>query len=73
MSRATICSSQWGWCPLDPSLRLSVSIPCQCFAQSGQSVPGVTRAFSYWLYQRPVSPYLNPHWTDLPPPPPVIK
>jgi hypothetical protein len=73
MSLATICSTQWGWCPLDPSLRISAGLPCQCFAPAGQTVAGVTRYFNYAAYQRPVSPYLNPHWTDMPPPPPVIK
>jgi hypothetical protein len=33
----------------------------------------VTRYFNYTIYQRPVNVYLNPHWTDMPPPPPVIK
>jgi len=68
-SGATICSTQWGWCPLDPSWRITAGRPCHCVAPSGQTLAGVTRHFDYAAYQRPVSPYLNPHWA----PPPVIK
>jgi hypothetical protein len=72
-SVATICSTQWGWCPLDPSWRITPGRPCHCVAPSGQTLAGVTRYFNYAAYQRPVSPYLNPHWADTPPPPPVIR
>ena len=73
MNFATICSTHWGWCPLDPSLRVAASLPCHCLTPSGQPLAGVTRYFNYAIYQRPVNVYLNPHWTDMPPPPPVIK
>ena len=68
-----ICSTQWGWCPLHPDLAIVVGAQCQCQAYSGQFLPGQARQFPYQNYGRPVSPYLNPHWTDPPPPPPVIK
>jgi hypothetical protein len=34
MNFATICSTHWGWCPLDPSLRVAASLPCHCRAPS---------------------------------------
>jgi hypothetical protein len=38
------------------------------------NVGGVARYFNYSMYPgRPVSPYFNPHWTEAPPPPAVIK
>jgi hypothetical protein len=70
---ATICSTHWGWCPLNPGWRLTAGIPCHCLAPSGQPLAGVTRHFDYAAYQRPVHPSLDPHWSDMPPPPPVIK
>jgi hypothetical protein len=72
VSIANICSTQWGWCPLNPNIRVSVGFACQCVAYSGQVLPGVGRQFPYENYGRPVSPYLNPHWMDAPPGP-VIK
>lgn len=68
-----ICSTHWGWCPLNPNVMVIVGRPCQCQAYSGQLLPGQVRQFPYENYGRPVSPYLNPHWTDPPPPPPLLK
>lgn len=53
---ATICSTEWGWCPLQ------VVVPpggaCYCFVPPSTWLSGLAR---YWPYQGPVSPYLNPH------------
>jgi hypothetical protein len=68
-----ICNTQWGWCPLHPNVMIVVGAQCQCQAYNGQILSGQAHQFPYQNYNRPVSPYLNPHWTDPPPPPPVIK
>jgi hypothetical protein len=53
---ATICSTDWGWCPLQ-----RVVTPgghCTCFVPPNTRLPGSAR---YFPYAGPVSPYLNPH------------
>jgi hypothetical protein len=53
---ATICSTDWGWCPIQ-----TVAVPggaCACFVPPSTWLPGVAR---YFPYRGPVSPYLNPH------------
>jgi hypothetical protein len=53
---ATICSTDYGWCPLK-----AVAAPggvCHCFVPPGTWLRGLAR---YWPYEGPVSPYLNPH------------
>lgn len=53
---ATICSTEWGWCPLQ-----IVAAPggaCYCYVPPSTWLPGLAR---YWPYEGPVSPYLNPH------------
>jgi hypothetical protein len=53
---ATICSTDWGWCPIQ-----SVAVPgggCWCFVPPTTWLPGSAR---YWPYEGQVSPYLNPH------------
>jgi hypothetical protein len=53
---ATICSTDWGWCPIQ-----TVAMPggaCWCFVPPSTWLPGSAR---YWPYQGEVSPYLNPH------------
>jgi hypothetical protein len=53
---ATICSTDWGWCPLQ-----AVAPPgggCYCYVPPSTWLPGIAR---YWPYEGPVSPYLNPH------------
>ena len=53
---ATICSTDWGWCPVQ-----AVVVPggaCWCFVPPLTWLPGSAR---YWPYEGPVSPYLNPH------------
>jgi hypothetical protein len=53
---ATICSTEWGWCPIQ-----AVAVPggsCYCFVPPSTWLPGLAR---YWPYEGPVSPYLNPH------------
>jgi len=53
---ATICSTDYGWCPIQ-----TVTAPggsCYCFVPPGTWLPGLAR---YWPYQGPASPYLNPH------------
>jgi hypothetical protein len=53
---ATICSTDYGWCPLQ-----IVAAPggsCYCFVPPSTWLPGLAR---YWPYRGPVSPYLNPH------------
>jgi len=70
---ATICSNDAGWCPL-LDVVIAVGTPCQCYVPGQGYVGGVARYFNYAMYpDRPVSPYFNPHWTDLPPPPPVLR
>jgi hypothetical protein len=67
--QATICSTQWGWCPLPLPTTLLPGTPCSCAVPGQGYLGGVARFFNYWAYTgRPVSPYLNPHWTDQPPP-----
>ncbi|PYM19737.1 MAG: hypothetical protein DMD78_23745 [Candidatus Rokuibacteriota bacterium] len=53
---ATICSTDWGWCPLQ-----TLAAPgggCYCFVPPRTWLAGSAR---YWPYEGPVSPYLNPH------------
>lgn len=53
---ATICSTDWGWCPVQ-----TVVTPggfCYCFVPPATWLPGSAR---YFPYTGPVSPYLNPH------------
>jgi hypothetical protein len=53
---ATICSTEYGWCPIQ-----TMAAPgggCYCFVPPNTWLPGLAR---YWIYQGPVSPYLNPH------------
>jgi hypothetical protein len=53
---ATICSTDWGWCPVQ-----TVVTPggfCWCYVPPSTWLPGSAR---YWPYEGPVSPYLNPH------------
>jgi hypothetical protein len=53
---ATICSTDYGWCPLQ-----AVAAPggyCYCYVPPSTYLPGLAR---YWPYEGPVSPYLNPH------------
>jgi len=53
---ATICSTDWGWCPIQ-----TVVLPgggCYCFVPPSTWLAGSAR---YWPYEGPVSPYLNPH------------
>jgi hypothetical protein len=55
-SVATICSTDYGWCPIQ-----GVVLPgghCHCFVPPNTWLPGLGR---YWPYEGPVSPYLNPH------------
>jgi hypothetical protein len=62
--QATICSTDWGWCPLQ-----AVASPgggCYCFVPPSTWLAGSAR---YWPYEGPVSPYLNPHTG----PPPTLK
>jgi hypothetical protein len=54
--QATICSTDYGWCPIQ-----TVAVAggrCHCFVPPATWLPGLAR---YWPYQGPVSPYLNPH------------
>jgi hypothetical protein len=54
--QATICSTDWGWCPMH-----TVATPgggCYCFVPPSTWLQGSAR---YYPYQGPVSPYLNPH------------
>jgi hypothetical protein len=54
--QATICSTDYGWCPIQ-----TVAAPggsCYCFVPPGTWLAGSAR---YWPYEGPVSPYLNPH------------
>ena len=71
---ATICANEAGWCPLREGLIMAVGTPCQCYVPGRSAAAGVGRFFLYSTYPgRPVSPYFNPHWTDLPPAPPVLR
>jgi hypothetical protein len=71
---ATICANEAGWCPLPEGVAIGTGTPCRCFVPGWGSAAGVGRYFLYSRYPgRPVSPYFNPHWTDMPPPPPVIR
>jgi hypothetical protein len=53
---ATICSTDYGWCPLQAVA--AAGGYCYCFVPPSTYLPGLAR---YWLYEGPVSPYLNPH------------
>lgn len=53
---ATICSTDYGWCPLQ-AVAMGGGV-CYCFVPPGTWLPGIAR---YWPYEGPVSPYLNPH------------
>lgn len=53
---ARICSTDEGWCPIKPVVLPGT--PCECFVPPDTRIPGVARFF---LYEEPVSPYLNPH------------
>jgi hypothetical protein len=62
--QATICSTDWGWCPIQ-----AVATPgggCYCYVPPSTFLPGLAR---YFPYQGPVSPYLNPHTG----PPPTLR
>jgi len=71
---ATICANEAGWCPLRQGLVIVTGTPCQCFVPGRGVAAGVGRYFLYSAYPgRPVSPYFNSHWMDLPPAPPVLR
>ena len=53
---ATICSTDWGWCPI--RIVATAGGVCYCFVPPSTWLPGSAR---YWPYEGPVSPYLNPH------------
>ena len=53
---ATICSTPEGWCRIRSFV--APGTPCECSVPPDRRLPGVARFF---LYQEPVSPYLNPH------------
>jgi hypothetical protein len=53
---ATICSTDWGWCPVQIVVMPGGS--CYCFVPPSTWLAGSAR---YWPYEGPVSPYLNPH------------
>ncbi|HEU4368531.1 MAG TPA: hypothetical protein VFV05_09940 [Methylomirabilota bacterium] len=53
---ATICNTEWGWCPVQTIVAPGGS--CYCFVPPATWLPGSAR---YFPYQGPVSPYLNPH------------
>jgi hypothetical protein len=53
---ATICSTDWGWCPIQTVVTAGGT--CWCFVPPTTWLPGSAR---YWPYTGPVSPYLNPH------------
>jgi hypothetical protein len=53
---ATICSTDYGWCPLQAVAAAGGF--CYCFVPPGTWLQGLAR---YWPYEGPVSPYLNPH------------
>ena len=53
---ATICSTDWGWCPVQGLVTPGAG--CYCFVPPATWLAGAAR---YWPYSGPVSPYLNPH------------
>ena len=53
---ATICSTDWGWCPIQTVVTAGGG--CFCFVPPSTWLAGSAR---YWPYEGPVSPYLNPH------------
>src|ERR1044072_1904401 len=53
---ATICSTDYGWCPIQAVAPPGAS--CYCVVPPSTWLPGLAR---YWHYEGPVSPYLNPH------------
>ena len=53
---ATICSTDYGWCPIQ--IVVTPGGACYCFVPPNSWLPGSAR---YWPYEGPVSPYLNPH------------
>jgi len=53
---ATICSTDYGWCPIQ-TVTTGGGF-CYCFVPPGTWISGSAR---YWPYEGPVSPYLNPH------------
>ena len=53
---ATICSTDWGWCPVQTVVTPGGA--CYCFVPPSTWLAGSAR---YWPYEGPVSPYLNPH------------
>jgi hypothetical protein len=53
---ATICSTAWGWCPVQAVVTPGGA--CYCFVPPSTWLPGSGR---YFPYEGPVSPYLNPH------------
>jgi hypothetical protein len=53
---ATICSTDYGWCPIQ--IVATAGASCYCFVPPATWLPGLAR---YWPYEGPVSPYLNPH------------
>ena len=56
---ATICSTDYGWCPIQYAATAMNSPFCYCFSPPGSWVLGKGR---YWPYDpATASPYLNPH------------
>ena len=56
---ATICSTDYGWCPIQYAATQMNSPFCYCFSPPGSWVLGKGR---YWPYDpATASPYLNPH------------
>jgi hypothetical protein len=53
---ATICSTDYGWCPIQTVVTAGGG--CFCFVPPSTWLAGSAR---YWPYEGPVSPYLNPH------------
>jgi hypothetical protein len=53
---ATICSTDYGWCPIQ--VVTTGGGFCYCFVPPATWISGSAR---YWPYEGPVSPYLNPH------------
>ena len=53
---ATICSTEYGWCPIQ--IVVTPGGACYCFVPPQTWLAGSAR---YWPYEGPVSPYLNPH------------
>jgi hypothetical protein len=55
---ATICSTDYGWCPLQYAATMPGGF-CYCFYPPRTWLPGRGR---YWPYDpATASPYLNPH------------